>query len=61
MKTILLDESKLKEKIHTMEALRDVHSNTSAEYIDIDNQIQFALDLISVCTIKEKSLTEKEN
>jgi len=61
MKTILLDESKLKEKIRIMEAMRDVHSNSSDEYISIDNQIDFALDLIEVCTVKEKSLTKKED
>lgn len=47
-----IDETKLNEEIKKLEDLRDEWSFTSAEHIDIDQQIQAIERIIKKCTIK---------
>ncbi len=51
MKTILINEVKFWEKINRMEEKRDEHSRLSSEYIEMDEKITTALNLILSCEI----------
>lgn len=52
MNTITIDEQKLDELISQEEAKRDKHPINSAEYIELDQRINWLLKIISNCTIK---------
>jgi len=52
MKTIIFNETKLWEEIRKLEEKRDEHYRSSAEYIEIDDQINLILRVVSSCTVK---------
>jgi hypothetical protein len=51
MKTIIINETRLLEEVKKLEEKRDEHYRSSAEYIEIDEQITLILRLVSLCTV----------
>lgn len=49
---IMIDEKKLDSIIQKMEAKRDEHNHSSAEYIEKDNEINAIMDAIAKCKIQ---------
>ncbi len=52
MKTIIINEKRLWEEVKKLEEKRDEHYRSSAEYIEIDEQINLILRLVTLCTVK---------
>jgi hypothetical protein len=51
MKTIIINETRLLEEVKKLEEKRDEHYRSSAEYIEIDEQVALILRLVSLCTV----------
>ena len=53
MKTFLINEDKLDSEIEKLEEKRDEHHKGSAEWVEIEDQIELLIEIILKCTIKE--------
>lgn len=54
IKTIMINEDKLNQEIEKLEEKRDEHHRMSAEWIEIDDQIEAISKIINKCTIKQQ-------
>lgn len=53
MKNILINETRLLEELKKLEEKRDEHYKSSAEFIEIDEQINLITRLISLCEVNK--------